>query len=170
MLDKILVVIFTYNEEDKISLVLQKVCERFKNVLVVDNNSTDKTIEIVKKFSVYYVKHKYNLGKSNSMKTGLNFAELNHFKYVNYKEAVKIHSLQLDNDDKEYLFLLNQRLKNLNIVIKKSSFMPIFITQVKFNGLAERRMFLVNEEIKKFAKKNNYKVIPLDELIEEMSI
>jgi len=94
----------------------------------------------------------------------------NNFKYVNYKEAVKIHSLQLDNEDKEYLFLLNQRLKNLNIIIKKSNFIPIFITQVKFDGLAERRMFLVNEEVKKFTKKNNYKVIPLDELIEEMHI
>ena len=44
MLDKILVVIFTYNEEDKISLVLQKVCERFKNVLVVAAHADDEVL------------------------------------------------------------------------------------------------------------------------------
>ena len=122
MLDKILIVIFTYNEEDKISFVLQKVCERFKNVLVVDNNSTDKTIEIVKKFSVYYVKHKYNLGKSNSMKTGLNFAELNHFKYVAFMDGDGQHkAIDLENicqkiykDNGQLVIGYRKNLNNLN--------------------------------------------------------
>ena len=65
---------------------------------------------------------------------------------------------------------MNNRLNNLNAVIKKSSFTPIFITQIKFDGLKERRMFLANETIKKFAKKNNYRIIPLDELIKEMEV
>ena len=35
-----------------------------------------------------------------------------------------------------------KRLKKLNDVINRSSFKPIFITQIKFDGLAEKRMFL----------------------------
>ncbi len=65
--------------------------------------------------------------------------------------------------------LLNNRLENLNEVIIESNFIPIFITQIKFDGLSDRRLFLANQEIKKFVRKNNYKIVLLDELVQVMS-
>lgn len=128
----------------------------------VKNNSF--ILEKIKK-----IKNKYFM--KNYFLYDMNKEDLyNNFKYINYEMALKKHSQTLTEDDKNHLFLLNQRLKKLNDVINRSSFKPIFITQIKFDGLAEKRMFLVNEEIKKFAKKNNYILIPLDELIKEMSI
>ena len=53
MQDNVLVTILTYNEENNISNVLKDVCEQFKNVLVVDNNSEDLTIEKVKISSLF---------------------------------------------------------------------------------------------------------------------
>ena len=41
---------------------------------------------------------------------------------------------------------------------------PIFITQIKFDGLGSHNLFLINEYLKKFCKKNNYKIIKLDEM------
>ena len=37
MYNSVLIAIFTYNESKKISLVLTKICKKFKNVIVVDN-------------------------------------------------------------------------------------------------------------------------------------
>ena len=87
MKSKTLVVILTYNEQNNISNVLKEVCKNFKNILVIDNNSEDQTLSKVKKFPVLYTKHTYNLGKSNSMKTGLDFARLKKFKYVAYMDG-----------------------------------------------------------------------------------
>jgi len=91
------------------------------------------------------------------------------FNYINYSEALKKHSKNLSDDEKEYLILLNNRLDNLNEVIIESNFIPIFITQIKFDGLSDRRLFLANQEIKKFVRKNNYKIVLLDELVQAMS-
>ena len=87
MKSKTLVVISTYNEQKNISNVLKEVCKNFKNILVIDNNSEDQTLNKVKKFPVLYAHHNYNLGKSNSMKTGLDFARLKKFKYIAYMDG-----------------------------------------------------------------------------------
>ena len=49
MYHSILIAVFTYNEEKKISIVLKKICKKFRNVIVVDNNSEDKTLNKIKK-------------------------------------------------------------------------------------------------------------------------
>ena len=92
------------------------------------------------------------------------------FVYIDYNKANKIHSKILTKDEENYITLLNLRLNNLNEVIKKNDFIPIFITQIKFDGLSDRNLFIGTKEIKKFVKSNNYKIIPLDELITTISI
>ena len=87
------------------------------------------------------------------------------FKYINYEKALELYSTNNTRDDEEYLKIVSKRLLNLKEAIIKAKIKPIFITQIKFDGISEKRLFLVNEEIKKFAKLNNYKLIPLDELI-----
>ena len=93
MFDSVLVAVFTYNEENKIADVLEKVCKKFKNILVVDNNSQDNTLKRIKNFSVRCVHHKYNLGKSNSMKTALDYARINNFKYIAFIDGDGQHSV-----------------------------------------------------------------------------
>ena len=93
------------------------------------------------------------------------------FEYVNFEEAKKKHSLNnLTEEEKSLLLTFKSRLKNLKIIIKKNKFIPIFITQIKFNGLSDKNLFLTNQELKRFSKSNNFHLIALDELTNNMEI
>lgn len=94
MQKNILIVIFTFNEEKNISKVLNNVLKISKNILVVDNNSSDETLNIVKRYSVNFIKHKYNLGKSNSMKTALDFSRINNYDYIAFMDGDNQHGAQ----------------------------------------------------------------------------
>ena len=74
MYQDFLIVVPAYNEEKNIGKLLSKLVPKFQNILVVDNSSQDQTVKEVEKFPVFCAKHKYNLGKSLSMKTGMIFA------------------------------------------------------------------------------------------------
>tara|TARA_B100001057_G_C22677743_1_gene882515 strand:+ start:85 stop:753 length:669 start_codon:yes stop_codon:yes gene_type:complete len=93
MFDSVLVAVFTYNEEKKIAHVLEKICKKFKNILVVDNNSEDNTLKKISNFPVKCVHHKHNLGKSNSMKTALDYAKIKNFKYLAFIDGDGQHSV-----------------------------------------------------------------------------
>jgi len=93
------------------------------------------------------------------------------FLYIDYETAKKKYlNKNLTDDEKRLLLIFKKRLENLNNIIKKNNFTPIFITQVKFDGLSEKKLFLINQELKNFCKLNNYYLIPLDELIENMEV
>jgi glycosyltransferase involved in cell wall biosynthesis len=49
-------VILTYNEEKNIEICLKSICEWISEIFIVDSGSTDKTIEIAKKYTdkIYY--------------------------------------------------------------------------------------------------------------------
>jgi len=82
MFSKTLVIICTFNEKKNISKVIKDVHKNFKNILVIDNNSEDQTLSKVRNFSVKFTNHIYNLGKSNSMKTGFDYAVIRKFEYL----------------------------------------------------------------------------------------
>ena len=90
------------------------------------------------------------------------------YKYINYRTASSLHSKL---DDKDLILIKNfkSKLFNLKKIIDDQSFQPIFITQLKFDGLKDKELYLINNEIKEFAIQNNYFLIPLDEIL-EMSI
>ena len=86
------------------------------------------------------------------------------FKYIDFISAQKIHK----NKNEDDLALINKfqyKLDKLNSIIKRNNIKPIFITQVKFDGLKDKKLYLINNELKNFSKVNNYFFIPLDELI-----
>ena len=86
------------------------------------------------------------------------------FKYIDFISAQKIHKNKNDED----LALINKfqyKLDKLNSIIKKNNIKPIFITQVKFDGLKDKKLYLINNELKNFSKVNDYFFIPIDELI-----
>lgn len=122
MRDEALIAILTFNEQDKISNVLKEVSKCFKNILVVDNNSTDNTVEKVKLHSVFLIKHNHNLGKSDSMKTALEFAKIKNFKYLAYMDGDGQHKVQdlinisekMFNNKSDLVIGYRKQLKNLN--------------------------------------------------------
>ncbi len=67
---KITVVIPCLNEEEGIGLVLQKIPEFVDEVIVVDNDSTDKTAEIARKMGAKVIHEKIR-GYGRAYKTGL---------------------------------------------------------------------------------------------------
>ena len=138
------------------------------------------SLEITKKIRDYIKNNSYLLGlfkkienkyfPKNVIAHNKNKKTLyDNFEYINYKKASKKYS-NIVNEDLNFLKTLNLRLKALNQVINDNNIKPIFITQIKYNGISEKRLYLVNEEIKKFAQNYNYQIIPLDELINEMQI
>lgn len=70
---KISVVIAAHNEAPRVGDVLKAVvsCPLIDEVIVVDDGSTDKTDDIVKNFGVRLIKNEKNMGKTLSVKKGI---------------------------------------------------------------------------------------------------
>lgn len=67
-----LIIIPAFNEEKAIGAVLSDLAKHgYKNVLVINDGSSDKTEEIVKKHNVKYIKHSINRGLGGALGTGL---------------------------------------------------------------------------------------------------
>lgn len=77
---KVVVQIPCLNEEETLPLVLSTIPKKIKGVdevivLIVDDGSTDKTIEVAKKHGVkHFVRHKKNMGLARSFHDGVNYA------------------------------------------------------------------------------------------------
>ncbi len=82
MIDDILIIIPCHNEEKTIGLLLKELKKNFKNILVVDDGSSDKTKEIAGKENVWVVSHQFCKGKGEALKTGFEFALKNNFSAV----------------------------------------------------------------------------------------
>jgi len=86
--------------------------------------------------------------------------------FVTYKQAKKKYT-KPSNQEQIILKNYKNNLKKLNSILKEKKIMPVFITQIRFDGNGESILFYLNEELKKFSSLNNYKLIPLDEFIDE---
>ncbi len=70
---KAIALIPAYNEEKTIKKVISKVEDVGLVPIVIDDGSTDRTYEIVKKMDIVVIKHSENRGKGEALKTGFNF-------------------------------------------------------------------------------------------------
>jgi len=68
------VVIPAYNEASRIGRVIRGVKKFTKNIIVVDDGSKDRTFEIAKKSGALTLRHRINLGKGATIKTGVETA------------------------------------------------------------------------------------------------
>lgn len=68
------VVVAAYNEAGRIGGVLDGLLRRWPNIVVVDDASTDRTVEEVRMRSVWLLRHFVNLGQGAALQTGLDFA------------------------------------------------------------------------------------------------
>lgn len=69
------IVIAAYNEEKSIANVLKDLSANgWKNVVVVDDGSRDKTSEMAKKHTKHVVRHLINRGQGAALKSGIQYA------------------------------------------------------------------------------------------------
>src|SRR5437016_12690008 len=68
---KIAAVIPAYNEEKHIGEVVRRTRQKLDDVLVVDDGSADKTAERAREAGAEVIVHEKNLGKGETIKTGL---------------------------------------------------------------------------------------------------
>jgi cellulose synthase/poly-beta-1,6-N-acetylglucosamine synthase-like glycosyltransferase len=93
MFDNFLIAIPAFNEEKNIEKLIINLIKKFKHIIVIDNCSSDKTYEIIKKLPIIFTKHEFNLGKSLSMKTCFDYAEIKNFRYIAYMDADGQHNV-----------------------------------------------------------------------------
>ena len=90
-----------------------------------------------------------------------------YYNYINYEQAKKIFTRSgLSENDKMLIKRFKDGLNKLDDIINKKKLIPIFITQIQYNGIGNINLFLINEELKNFAINNNYQLIKLDEQID----
>jgi glycosyltransferase involved in cell wall biosynthesis len=70
-------IIPAYNEAPRIGKVLKnaKAVDEIKEIIVVDDGSTDGTDKVAKEFGADIIKHHKNLGKGEAIKTGISHAK-----------------------------------------------------------------------------------------------
>ena len=147
---------FIYNNEEEFwdKKISKKKIDQLKDY--IKNNSI-----FVDKFKL--IKNKYF--PTNTLAYDFNSQSLyKNFKFIDYKSAKSLHK-NLNNEDKIFINSFKKKLVKLKTIIEQENIKPIFITQTKFDGLKEKKLFLINNEIKNFAVINKYYLIPLDETI-----
>lgn len=93
------VIIPAFNEQATIGDLLKKVISVniHKEIIVVDDGSTDQTAQIVRKFPVKLIQHKVNRGKGAAIRTGLMEAKM---------DVVVIQDADLEYDPEDYHIMM----------------------------------------------------------------
>ena len=131
--------------------------ENFEDL--IKNNSAIYEIKI-KIQNKYFrkIRSKYDLYKDDLY---------DNYKFISYKQAkLQFNINELNSEEQNILDNFNKNINNLEIKIKATNIMPIFITQIKFDGISDKKLFIINEKLKEFCDNNNYHIIKIDETIE----
>ncbi len=72
----IFIVIPAYNEAKSIRSVVDRITPRYPNVVVVDDGSTDGTLDCLHGSNVFVLRHTINRGQGAAIQTGIRFALL----------------------------------------------------------------------------------------------
>ena len=78
MFNNIFILIPIYNKEKKIKSVISELGQIFKNIVVVNDGSTDSTQEVLETLDIILLNHSINLGQGAAISTG--------FKYIQKQE------------------------------------------------------------------------------------
>lgn len=118
----ILIIASAFNEEEHIREIINKCLKYSDNVLVIDDGSTDNTLEEVRKTKAIYLDNKINRGKGYSLKRGFDYAIKNKFKTIITIDADGQH-------DTDYIKELLKEIDNGSDVVigtrlRKNSSMP----------------------------------------------
>lgn len=92
--DATFVVIAAYNEGTCIGPVVREVRAAYRNVIVVDDGSTDDTSAAAQREAAYVLRHAINRGQGASLQTGIEFALARGARYVVTFDADGQHRLE----------------------------------------------------------------------------
>ena len=73
MIHDVHILIPVYNEESKISEVILELKQYFKNIVVVNDGSSDSSLDVLNQLDVVVINHLLNLGQGAAISTGINF-------------------------------------------------------------------------------------------------
>jgi len=113
------IIIPAYNEERTIKEIINKIKKQKikgieKEIIVIDDSSTDKTSEILKKIKdIKIILNKKNLGKGGSIKQGLKLAK---------GDIIIIQDADLEYDPKDYEKVINPIINKQTKIIFGSRF------------------------------------------------
>ena len=128
---RISAIIPAYNESERIGAVLEVLTtyENFKEVIVIDDGSTDDTGEIAKKYPVKYIKNKTNKGKGYSMDRGVKISKGDiiffcdaDVKGLNHRIIDKITTPVLRGETEMMIGMRNRKIYYLKFII---TFVPL---------------------------------------------
>lgn len=137
---KVLIAIPAYNEAKNIENVLGSLVDYKDDLLVVNDGSSDSSLEIIEKMGVNVVSHKKNLGLSAAYNSMFNYADENNYTHLITFDGDGQHDTSYvsqfaDMLDK-YDFVAGNRFYSLdNIPVSKiaSNFFAVLLTQITFN-------------------------------------
>jgi len=97
-MDKLLVVIPTYNEKENIVKLISEILKLKLSILIVDDNSPDQTADTVNNFfknnkNVNVLKRKQKLGLGSAYRDGFNWGIKNNFNYLVEMDADFSHQV-----------------------------------------------------------------------------
>ena len=93
---------------------------------------------------------------------GKRIKEYKDYKYINYKEALKIHNIKyLKSKHEKHISQYLNNIEILNNYAIDNNAIPIFITQVRYDGLKADVLFILNYSLIEFCKKRNFSCIDL---------
>ncbi|MDR6159693.1 glycosyltransferase involved in cell wall biosynthesis [Chryseobacterium sp. SLBN-27] len=127
---KICVLVPTYNNEKTLNRVIDGVLEYTRNIIVVNDGSTDSTSEILSHYSqIQVINLPINKGKGNGLKTGFRKAKALDYNYAitidsdgqHYPDDIPVFVEALLNE-KEDVLLIGNRNMSQDGIPKKSSF------------------------------------------------
>ena len=76
------IVIAAYNEDVCLDEVVREVRDRYPNVVVIDDGSTDHTYRVAKRCATYTLRHVINRGQGAALQTGIEFALSQGARYI----------------------------------------------------------------------------------------
>ena len=113
---QVIILIPCFNEEKTIINICKK-AQNFGTVLVVNDNSTDKTKNLLQEKKINFISNKKNLGYEMSLIKGFNYI------FKNFKKAKYILTIDADGElpDKNIPKILKKINKNLDLLIGNRS-------------------------------------------------
>ena len=84
--------------------------------------------------------------------------------FVSYSEAKNIF-IETNLEEKNIIKNYKKNLNELKKIFYENKIVPIFITQINFEGNGDKILYFLNEALKEFCEKNDFYIIKLDEKI-----
>lgn len=123
---KIFIIIPIFNEAQVVNTILSELKrKKYKNIIVVDDGSTDNTRQIISKTGIVYLRHSINRGKGAAIKTGLEAAKILNASGVITMDGDGQHEV------KDIPNLLKMLSKNYDVVLGYRTFDKKFMPSVK---------------------------------------